>query len=52
MVIGSGFEGYETMDLISNGEENLVGYDSTRVGAGTRAELGVDVVLLLDVMAD
>ena len=23
MVIGSGFEGYETMDMISNVEENL-----------------------------
>ena len=52
MFVGSGFEVYETMGLISKGEEHLVGYNSTTVSAGTRAALGVDVVLLLEVMVD
>ena len=44
MVVGSGTEGFETVDLKSKGGERLVGDAPTVVGAGTGAASGVDVV--------
>ena len=39
------------MDLTFNGLERLAGAASQLVGAGTRAALGIDGVILLEVMA-
>ena len=36
MVVGSGAKGFETVDLMYKGGENLFGYASHMVGAGTR----------------
>ena len=52
MIIGSGDEGSETVDVTSNEGESFVGDDLPVVGTGTRSDSGVDMVLLLKVMED
>ena len=52
MVVGSGPEGVETVELTSKGGERLVRSDSIAVGEGTREASGIDVVFFLEVMAD
>ena len=52
VVVRYGLKGYEILGLISKGEEHLVEYDSPAVSVGKRVALGVDVVLLLEVVAD
>ena len=50
MVVGSGAEGFETVDLTSKEGDNLFGAAPPTVVAGKSAESGVDMILLLEVM--
>ena len=52
MVVRSGSEWFETVDLTSKVGECLVGAVPLAVGAGTRLASGVDVVFYLEVVAD
>ena len=51
MAIGSGPEGLKTVDLTSKGRGRLVRASHPAVGAVTGAASGVEVILLLEVMA-
>ena len=52
MVVGSGPEGFEKVDLTSNGGEHLVRADPILSGSGTRVKSDIDMVFFLEVMAD
>ena len=52
VVVGSGPEGYDTVNLISDGLERLVGGTFPAVGTGTGEGLSANSVFLLEVIAD
>ena len=52
VVVGSGPEGYDTVNLISDGVDRLVGGTFPAVGTGTGEGLSANSVFLLEVIAD
>ena len=51
MVVGSGTEGFETVELKSKGGERLVGGAPTVVGAGTGAASDMGTIFTFEIMS-